>query len=257
MKNEAIIASWNKIGPSALAQERMFSAIMARNRSLHENKDKDRYISKAKKTLIPAAACLALLIAVTAILGSGRLDLRRGTGLRDAGHEGDIDGTLPDDLPEGMDPIVASLAVFPEGESLADVADAVLTGLSEEEAYRVEQLGRRLPSVIPDGYRFRHAGLYKTTMKNGAVYYLLSASYSFGDTAFDDSQEDVPDTLDFSVSVLSFKPETKAETYSFDELPDDLSGKGFLYVVYGDTYVGVDVGDLTHEEIMSVLNSVN
>lgn len=256
MKNEAIIASWNKIGPSASAQERMFSAIMARNRSIQEKKGKDRYISKAKKALIPAAACLALLIAVSAILGSGRLDLRRGTGARDAGYE-DIDGTLPDALPEGMDPIVASLAVFPEGESLADVADAVLIGLSEQEAYRVEQLGRRLPATVPDGYRFRHAGLYKTTMKNGAVYYLLSASYSFGDTAFDDSQEDVPDTLDFSVSVLSFKPETKAETYSFDELPDDLSGKGFLYVVYGDTYVGVDVGDLTHDEVLSVLNSIN
>lgn len=69
MKNDRIFASWNKIEPSDSANERMLSAILERNRSIHNGKDKVNYMSNTKKTLIPIAACLAVLIAVTGIIG--------------------------------------------------------------------------------------------------------------------------------------------------------------------------------------------
>lgn len=258
MKNDNIIASWNKIGPSDPANERMLSAILERKRSV-KRKDKINILSGAKNALIPAAACLALLVAVSVIAGTNvnRIDPKSGAGSNDAGYEVDIDGTVPYEIPDGMDPITASLAVFPEGETLINVADAKLNSLSEEEAYSVEGLGQHLPTVIPDGYRFRHAGLYKTTMKSGAAYYLLRVSYSFGDDASVDSLEDTPDTLDYSISLLNFKPKTEVAVYSSEALPNDLTGKGFLYVVFGDMYVGFDFGDLTNDEIMSVLGSIS
>lgn len=69
MKNDKIIASWNKIEPSDSADERMLSAILERNRSVRNRKDKVNYMSRTKKRLIPAVVCMALLIAVTGIIG--------------------------------------------------------------------------------------------------------------------------------------------------------------------------------------------
>ena len=65
MKNDKIIASWNKIEPSDSANERMLSAILERNRSVRNGMDKVNNMSKTKKWLIPVAACLALLVAVS------------------------------------------------------------------------------------------------------------------------------------------------------------------------------------------------
>ena len=259
MKNDSIIASWNKIEPSDSANERILSAILERNRSVQNGKDKVKKMSKSKKTLIPVAACLVILIAVTGIVGNSLnwFGNNNDVGTNDAGFGEDIDGTVPYEVPDGMDPIVASIAVLPENESLVNVEDAKLNSISEEEAYSFEVLGTHLPTVIPDGYQFRHAGVYKTTMKNGMTYYRLNVNYSYGNNTFDDTEEDVPDTLDYSVSVLNYKPKTDSEVYSIDTLPDDLSGKGFLYVIYGNMYVGIDVGDLTHDEIIAVLTSID
>lgn len=69
MKNDRIIASWDKIEPSDSANERMLTAILERNRSVRNGKDKVNYMSKTKKTQIPVVACLAILIAVTGIIG--------------------------------------------------------------------------------------------------------------------------------------------------------------------------------------------
>ena len=259
MKNDRIIASWNKIEPSDSADERMLSAILERNRSVHSRKDKVNGMSKAKKTLLPVAACLVMVIAVTGIVGNSLnwFGNKNAVEANDAGIEGDIDGTVPYEVPEGMDPSIAAIAVFPENERIENVEEAELNSISEEQAYGFEVLGTYLPTVIPDGYHFRHAGVYKTTMKNGMAYYRLSVSYSYGDNTFDDTEEDVLDVLDYSVYILNYKPKTDSEVYSIDEIPDDLSGKGLFYVVYGDVYVGIDVGDLTHDEIMSVLSSID
>ena len=68
MKNETIIASWDKILPDETADERMRSKIMEYQRS-HQRKDLVITMTKAMKKLIPIAACFILVIAVTAFIG--------------------------------------------------------------------------------------------------------------------------------------------------------------------------------------------
>ena len=68
MKNDRIFASWNKIEPSESANERMLSAILERNRSIHKGKDKVNYMSKTKKPVwvrwVAVAACLCLAVGI-------------------------------------------------------------------------------------------------------------------------------------------------------------------------------------------------
>ena len=68
MKNETIIASWDKILPDETADERMRSKIMEYQRS-HQRKDLVITMTKTMKKLIPIAACFILVIAVTAFIG--------------------------------------------------------------------------------------------------------------------------------------------------------------------------------------------
>lgn len=73
MKNNKIITSWDKIEPSDSANDRMLSAILEKNRSVHDRKDKVNYMSQRKnfkKFLFPVAACLVAIVAVTGIVGS-------------------------------------------------------------------------------------------------------------------------------------------------------------------------------------------
>lgn len=75
MKNDKIIASWNKIEPSDSANDRMLSAIMERNRSAHGRKNEVKsmlHTTKARKTLISAAACLVVFIMAVGIFGANR-----------------------------------------------------------------------------------------------------------------------------------------------------------------------------------------
>lgn len=48
MKNNKIITSWDKIEPSDSANDRMLSAILEKNRSVHDRKDKVNYMSQRK-----------------------------------------------------------------------------------------------------------------------------------------------------------------------------------------------------------------
>ena len=250
MKNDRIIASWNKIEPSDSANERMLSAILERNRSIHKGKDRVNYMSKTKKIVISAVAFLALFIAVTGIVGT---NLNWFGSKTDAGAG--VDGTVvPGGChPEGIDPIVASVAVYPADRSLSDIADATLNELSEAEAHSAFELGAYLPSAIPDGYQFKTASLYETTMKDGAKYHLLRVTYTTGDS----SNDNMTPVAEFTVQLTDFHPKTEKTIYTTDTLPGDLSSKGFLHIAQGDVYVGFDVGDLTHDEIVSVLNSIN
>lgn len=73
MKNNKIITSWDKIEPSDSANDRMLSAILEKNRSVHDRKDKVNYMSRKKsfkRFLIPVAACLVAIVAATGIVGS-------------------------------------------------------------------------------------------------------------------------------------------------------------------------------------------
>ncbi len=73
MKNNQVITSWNKIEPSDSANERMLSAILEQNRSVHNRKDKVNSMSQKKtkkRFLVPVAVCLVALVAVTGIIGA-------------------------------------------------------------------------------------------------------------------------------------------------------------------------------------------
>jgi len=72
MKNKRMIDSWNKIEPDSAADVRMLDAILARNRLGQFAKRKAFTMNKAFnwKRLAPVAACLVMIIAVTAIFGN-------------------------------------------------------------------------------------------------------------------------------------------------------------------------------------------
>jgi len=72
MKNKRIIDSWNKIELDSTADERMLDAILARNYSGKTEKRKVFTMNRTfnLKRLAPIAACLVLLVAVTAIVGN-------------------------------------------------------------------------------------------------------------------------------------------------------------------------------------------
>ncbi len=68
MKNEKIIASWDKILPDEASDERMRSKIIEYRRS-YTGKDSVISMTKTMKKLFPIAACFILAIAVTAFVG--------------------------------------------------------------------------------------------------------------------------------------------------------------------------------------------
>ena len=172
MKHPRIIESWDKIEPSRSAHDRMLSAVLEQNRLEHERKEKVKHMDKSKKSAWvkwgAAAACLCLIVGGV-ILANNRPQVQ----LVDAGIG--IDGTVPGGtLPEGVDPVMASIAVYPPAEkSLEDVADATLRQLSEEEAFGFEGLGEHLPDYMPDGYRFRNAALYEKIPSCTVLKFLL------------------------------------------------------------------------------------
>ena len=106
----------------------------------------------------------------------------------DQGAGVDPGGTHPD----GVDPVIASVAVYPATENIEDVADATLESISEVDAYEFDTLGEYLPTSLPDGYHFGKANLYETTMKDGTRYYMLRVQYTTGnDTAQGNAEEEI------------------------------------------------------------------
>ena len=82
MKNEKIIKAWNAVEPDNAAGERMRSAILDCSRSIRKEKEKNimkTNTNRMKRVWIPIAACLTLLIAVTAIFGAGGFGVRNYT----------------------------------------------------------------------------------------------------------------------------------------------------------------------------------
>ena len=73
MKNKRIIDAWNKIEPDSVAGERMLKAILARNRSMgHSEQERVPTMKKTFnwKRFAPVAACLVMVIAITAVFGN-------------------------------------------------------------------------------------------------------------------------------------------------------------------------------------------
>ena len=119
--------------------------------------------------------------------------------------------------------------------------------IDETEAKSVESLGGHLPQSVPEGYYFRTAHLYETLMKDGEKYVLLRVEYT--------SPKD--DDANFFVQIMNYEPGTEKPIYTLDTVPEDLSDTGFMLFDINGFYAGIDRGDLTRDEMIGVLSSMN
>lgn len=207
------------------------------------------------------AACLCLAITGAAVwrnsTGPSGNTAERGSG--DTG--GDIDGVWP----EGVDPVVASVAVLPAGESLSDVADATAVSISEEDAKNIERLGAYLPDALPEGCRYGTAGYYETTMKDGTQYHMIRVTYESGQGAVpapvpenaQSASEMTGDTA-FLWMVWGHRPDTDRPVYQPDEVTPQILDRngGVFYIDYGGVYVGISQMDISMEALMAVIDSI-
>lgn len=219
-----------------------------------------RQPAPAKKGRWPrlAAACLGLIV-----LGTALLTQLPGSPLyRAAG--GGVSGGM---WPEGVDPVTASLAVFPATEDVTDVASAAYEELDQAAALALEGLGEHLPGRLPDGLSFHYAALYETTMKDGTQYHLLRAFYTDGemipgivDGETGEVKPDQPhDAL--AVFVMDYQPDTHKTIHRQEDLPaflaEDWDGSTFHFIC-GEVYLGVTVnsGALSIQDILTAVGSV-
>lgn len=207
------------------------------------------------------AACLCLVIAGVVMWNSGLFGDAPEGGVDGAGGAGTPGGAWP----EGVDPIMASVAVIPAEESLLDVADATCVSISEEDAKNVERLGAYLPDTLPDGCRYGTASYYETTMKNGTRYHMIRVTYESGQSTApapvtEDGQatsEVVGDTA-FLWMVWGHRPNTDLPIYQPDEVTAQILDRvgGVFYIDYDGVYVGISRMDISTEELMTVINSI-
>lgn len=202
------------------------------------------------------AACLCIVIAGIVVSKVPGLSPDHGTG-------GGVSpgGTNPD----GVDPVIASVAVYPATEKIEDVADATNESISEADAYKFDTLGEYLPTFLPDGYHFGNANLYETTMKDGTRYYMLRVQYTTGnDTAQGNTEEEIavdPNTLgkSFVVFVMNYEPATKKQIYAPADITESLleeKGGSTFHISYGEIRVGISPNTATSDDILVAVASI-
>ena len=171
---------------------------------------------------------------------------------------GSIDGTVPGGaVSSGIDPVKASIAVFPYSESLSDVADATLSEISETDAKGLDGIGSYIPTVLPEGWFRQNASIYETTMNNGAVYRMLRIRYCRNSEEIAAPGDATDFTDEFYISITNFEPKTEKPIYSINELPADIDLSETFHIAVGDAYAIVSADMLTYDEVMTVLRSMN
>ena len=213
------------------------------------------------------AACLCLVI--TGVSLWGNLGQQGKIPEAGAGVGGEDSGGM---WPEGVDPVISSLAVIPAGVDLLDVADAVSISISEEDARAVEGLGAYLPTTLPEGCRYGKAAHYRTMMKDGTEYQMLRVTYESGETSVPvpvPENADVPENAQmasvttgstaFLWMVWGHRPDTDLPVYQPEEVSASLieqqEGRVF-YIDYGGIYVGVEQLEISAEELFAVIESI-
>lgn len=213
------------------------------------------------------AACLCLLI--TGVTLWGDLGQQGKIPEAGAGVGGEDSGGM---WPEGVDPVIASLAVIPAGADLLDVADAVSISISEEDARAVEGLGAYLPTAMPDGCRYGKAAHYRTMMKDGTEYQMLRVTYEGGEASVPapvPENADVPENAQMASAmtgstaflwmVWGHRPDTDLPVYQPEEVSASLieqqNGRLF-YIDYDGIYVGVEQLEISAEELFAVIESI-
>ena len=206
-------------------------------------------------------ACAGLIITVTALTLPGIL--------REPSGGPNIPGGIvtPGEHPDGVDPVIESMAVYPATEDIRDVEDATIESVDENTAYGITGLGNHLPADLPAGYHFGKASLYETTMKSGTKYHLLRITYTTGNDeittapANDDGGVADPSLFgsSFVVLIMDYEPRTNKPIYSFEDLREYLETKDdneIFHFAYENVYIGVSPDDLSAEEILDVVNSI-
>ena len=199
-------------------------------------------------------ACLCLMIAGISINQILRVFPDHGAGIAPGGTH-----------PDAVDPIIASLAVYPATEKIEDVADATYENISEADAYEFDTLGEYLPISLPDGYHFGKANLYETTMKDGTEYDLLRVQYTTGnDEVQGNTEEEIaadPNALgkSFVVFVMNYEPATEKTIYApadiTGNLLEEVGGRTF-HISYGEIYVGISPDTATFDDILVAVASI-
>ena len=209
------------------------------------------------------AACLCLVITGIVLWGDpgqpGKIsEAGAGVGSEEPGPGGA--------LQEGVDPVIASLAVIPKGVDLLDVADATSVTISEEVARAVEGLGAYLPSALPEGCRYGAAGYYETVMKDGTRYHMLRVTYESGAASVPASVPENAETeaamtgsTAFLWMVWGYRPDTDLPVYQPEEISASLIEQqegGVFYIDYDGIYVGVGQLEISAEELFAVIESI-
>lgn len=221
---------------------------------------------KAKKTLwlkwgaVAACLCLVVGLAIPVLNNDTGNISERGDGV---GGEGTAPGGT---VLEGVDSLVASVAVFPAGESLLDVADATSVSISEAEARNVETLGDYLPDALPEGIRYGHIGYYETVMKDGTRYHMMIVTCESGEASApapapegaQASSEPMTGASAFRWTVWGHCPDTDLPIYHPDEVTAQLLEQigGVFYINYGAVYVGVEKLDISTLDLLAVIDSM-
>lgn len=214
------------------------------------------------------AACLCLVIAGVALWGNlgqhGKIP-EAGAGVGRGDHGASVPGG--DGMwPEGVDPVVASVAVIPTGVDLLDVADAISVPISEEDARAVEGLGAYLPSELPEDCRYGKAAHYRTMMKDGTEYQMLRVTYERGEAPIPapipenaESANEMTGNTAFLWMVWCHRPDTDRPMYQ----PEDVSvsfidqqGGSLFYIDYDGIYVGIERLDISAEELFAIIESI-
>lgn len=253
-----------------MTQEKLYDVLGEINENYVEKalEPKKRAQGKSWVKWGAVAACLCL------VAGIGVMNIDRGLsgGISESGGGAPQHGGT---VLEGVDPVVATLAVIPAGVDLLDVANATSVSISEEDARAVETLGCFIPNTLPDGCQYGAAGYYETTMKDGTRYHMVRITYDRGqslvpvpNTENDESasetenvqkaSETIGDTA-FLWMVWGHRPDTDLSVYQPEEVTVSLieqqEGRVF-YINYDGVYVGIEQASVSAEELLAVIESV-
>ena len=252
MKNEKILNALDKV------DERFIDASSPESTKKTKNAKVNPWVKWGA-----VAVCLCL------VAGIGVMNMDRGlsgVGSEQGSGAGFDIGGFDGSVPEGVDPVVASLAVIPAGVDLLDVADATSVSISEEDARAVETLGSYIPKTLPEGCQYGTAGYYETTMKDGTRYHMLRITYDRGQISVpipkteneERASEFIGDTA-FLWMVWGHRPDTELPIYQPEEISVSLleqqRGRVF-YIDYGGIYVGIEQISVGTEELLSVIESI-
>ena len=167
--------------------------------------------------------------------------------------------------PEGIDPKMASVAVYPASEQIQDLVSAAMDPIGEEDACKVDMLGGFLPAALPTGYRYQQGDLYTTVMANGNTYHMLRVLYSRGGSV---PQGDGPSGIhadSFLIFLMDYEPGTGKRINVYKPADDhgylirlypQRDGNGTFYLQCGDVYIGIEPLSLTEEELHALLDDI-